>query len=378
MNIKTSLTAIAGLVLAVSSSANASIEWSGFANIAGGATTASDETLFGYDNDLDFNQDSLFALQARASLSDRISVTTQIMSRGEDNFDLGVEWAYLQYQVSDKTSINAGKLRLPLYMYSDSIDVGYSYHWLRTPQATYRAPFNNYTGVSLQHNTFMGDWMLSGQLIGGNMREDIVAAGTENPSEINNLVGFNTSAVYNNLTLRVGYYTTNDVTIDIQSTDALAIIQMLMEDNQFAAANALDVQQERGTFASVGFMYDNFNWFVGGEYTELEVKNSYVPKQRSSYVTAGKRFGQYTLHATFAQTDDEAQRPQDAVVDNPMLAQFVAFAAEAQVSKVNYSSVGARYELSQGVALKFDFTHADDRRNDRTNNLLSAAVHVVF
>lgn len=91
-------------MFAISAPAQASIDWSGFANIAGGATTASNESLFGYDNDLNFNQDTLFALQARAPLADNISITTQLMSRGEDNFELGVEWAYLQYQVNESTS----------------------------------------------------------------------------------------------------------------------------------------------------------------------------------------------------------------------------------------------------------------------------------
>jgi hypothetical protein len=220
--------------------------------------------------------------------------------------------------------------------------------------------------------------MLTSQVIAGNVREDVSAAGAINPAEINNLVGFNASASYNNLTLRAGYYSANDVTIDIQSTDALGIIQLLQQDGQFAAIEALDVQGERGNFGGVGFLYDNYNWFFGGEYTVLEVESSYIPEQRSSYVTAGKRFNQLTIHATFAQTDDKAQRPQDAVNDNPTLAGFVSTAAAAQVSKVDYTSIGARYELSQGVALKADFTHADNRGHDRTDNLLSAAIHVVF
>ena len=129
------LASISATALVMSSSALAQdqIEWSGFGSIAAGMTTGSDDQLFGYDNDLDFNPGSLFALQAKANLSDKLSVTTQIMSRGSEDFDLGVEWAYLQYQLTDSASVNVGKLRLPFYMYSDYLDVGYSYHWLRTP-----------------------------------------------------------------------------------------------------------------------------------------------------------------------------------------------------------------------------------------------------
>lgn len=378
MNLPFKLSAVALCSLAFSTSAQANIDWSGFANIAGGMTTSSNDTLFGYDDKLDFNQDTLFALQGRANISEDFSVTTQLMSRGADDFDIAVEWAYVQYQLNDSTSINAGKLRLPLYMYSDSIDVGYSYHWLRTPQSVYRAPFNNYTGVSVQHNAFVGDWMLSNQFIGGNVREDVLAAGVINPAELNNIVGFNTSANYNYLTLRLGYFTSNDVTIDIQSQDALGLIAMLQAAGQFDAIRALDVNGERGNFASAGFNWDNFNWFFGGEVTMLEVKNSYVPKQQSAYLTAGKRFGQNTLHASFGISDDQAQSPQSRVVDNPELTAAVAMAAEAQVQRVNYSSIGLRRELNSGVALKLDFTHADDKRNNSSASLVSFAIHAVF
>lgn len=369
--------ATVGLLL-LSAPASASIEWSGFANIGGGTTLGSNQRLFGYEDNLDFSQDSLFALQGRAEINERVSVTTQLMSRGSKDFDLDVEWAYIQYQLSDSASINAGKLRLPLYMYSDSVDVGYTYHWLRTPQSVYRVPFNNYTGVSLQHNAFVGNWVLSNQLIGGNLNEDIEAAGTLNPAQINNIVGFNSSANYDNWTFRVGLYTSDDVTIDIQSPEALSVITTLTEANQWAAIRALDVYQERGNFAGAGIMYDNFTWFFGAEYTQLEVKDSYIPKQQSAYATAGRRFGQTTLHATFAVTDDRAQRPQDLIVNNNTLAQFVAEAANIQVSRVNYSSLGVRHDLSHGVALKLDFTHADDKRSSSSAQLLSFAVHVVF
>lgn len=369
--------ATVGLLL-LSAPASASIEWSGFANIGGGTTLGSNQRLFGYEDNLDFSQDSLFALQGRAEINERVSVTTQLMSRGSKDFDLDVEWAYIQYQLSDSASINAGKLRLPLYMYSDSVDVGYTYHWLRTPQSVYRVPFNNYTGVSLQHNAFVGNWVLSNQLIGGNLNEDIEAAGTLNPAQINNIVGFNSSANYDNWTFRVGLYTSDDVTIDIQSPEALSVITTLTEANQWAAIRALDVYQERGNFAGAGIMYDNFTWFFGAEYTQLEVKDSYIPKQQSAYATAGRRFGQTTLHATFAVTDDRAQRPQDLIVNNNTLAEFVAEAANIQVSRVNYSSLGVRHDLSHGVALKLDFTHADDKRSSSSAQLLSFAVHVVF
>ncbi len=217
------------------------------------------------------------------------------MSRGSDDLDLGVEWAYLQYQLTDSTSVNMGKLRLPLYIYSDSLDVGYSYHWLRTPQSVYRVAFDNYTGVSVQHNAFVGDFIFNTQVIAGTVKDDVEAGGSElSQAELNNLIGFNASAIYNNLTMRIAYYQTNDTNIHLQEIDTL--LTSLEQIGAGDVASELEASEDKCSFAGIGFMYDNFNWFVGAEYTQLEVENSYIPKQRSSYITAGKRFENWSLH----------------------------------------------------------------------------------
>lgn len=378
----------AALVTSLPSSAQDNIQWSGFGTIAAGMTTSSDDTLFGYGDNIDFNPDSLFALQAKADLSDKLSVTAQLMSRGSEDFDLGVEWAYLQYQISDSSSINVGKLRLPFYMYSDSLDVGYSYHWLRTPQSVYRVPFDNYTGISYQHNAFVGGFTFNTQIVAGNMNDDINVIGTETAeAEMNNLIGFNTSAMYNNFTLRVAYYQTNDANInsnDINLTigDQTLNIGNFLNDLRLASygnvADELEVSEDKGSFASVGVMYDNFNWFAGSEYTELELENSYVPKQRSAYVTAGKRFNGWSLHATYGKTDDKVLNPSRFNVANPQLQAAVNTAANIIVSEKVYTSVGLNINIASSAVLKFDVTHSDDKRSDESDVLASAAVQFVF
>lgn len=368
----------AALLIGLPSQAQDKIEWSGFGNIAAGMTTGSDDQLFGYDNDLDFNPETLFALQAKASLSDKLTVTTQLMSRGSDDFDLGVEWAYLQYQLTDSTSVNMGKLRLPLYIYSDSLDVGYSYHWLRTPQSVYRVAFDNYTGVSVQHNAFVGDFIFNTQVIAGTVKDDVEAGGSElSQAELNNLIGFNASAIYNNLTMRIAYYQTNDTNIHLQEIDTL--LTSLEQIGAGDVASELEASEDKGSFAGIGFMYDNFNWFVGAEYTQLEVENSYIPKQRSSYITAGKRFENWSLHATLGQTDDEiVDAEQRFTVPAPQLQGIVNQVLGGVVNEATYSSVGVNFNVAPGAVFKFDVTHSDDKRTDASDVLVSAAVQFVF
>jgi len=368
---------VAALAMSFPSQAQDKIQWSGFGSIAAGMTTGNDDLLFGYDNDLDFNPESLFALQAKADLSDKLSITTQIMSRGAEDFDLGVEWAYLQYQLSDSTSVNVGKLRLPFYMYSDSLDVGYSYHWLRTPQSVYRVAFDNYTGVSFQHNAFVGNFIFNTQVIAGNMHDDIEAGGSETAeAELNNLIGFNTSAIYNNLTMRVAYFQSNDTNIQLNEINGL--LDTLRQVGAGQVASELEVSEDKGTFASVGFMYDNFNWFIGGEYTNLEVEGSYIPEQRSSYLTAGKRFEGWALHATVGQTDDKINSAERFTVPVSQLQAIVDQVTTDVVSETTYTSAGVNFNIAPSAVLKFDVTHSDDKLTDESDVLVSAAVQFVF
>ena len=373
----------AAVLAALNTPASASIDWSGFASVGGGVTTGSDEQLFGYDNNVSFQPDTLFALQGTAILSDRISVVTQLMARGADNLDVGIEWAYINFRLTDSLTLNAGKLRLPLYLYSDSLDVAYSYHWLRTPQSVYRAPFDNYMGASLQHNAFVGDAVISTQVIAGNVDDDISPATSdmEVKAEVNNLVGASVSVMLDAWTLRAGYFYTNDANVFMNDAGYQQLISGLTDAGLTGTVEAINFEGDTGTFASVGAFYDNMDWFAGFEWTELENKNSIFGTDRSNYFTAGKRFGSYTLHATFAQTDDKAS---NAAATIPGAAAFAPFAAaveglaQSQASRIDYTSVGMRYDFDRGISLKVDFTHADDKNSGNNANLISFALQTVF
>jgi len=95
----------------------AEITFNGFASIVGGVTTSSDEQLYGYDDSFNFAPDSLLALQASSDLGDDLSVTAQILARGEDDWDPDFEWAYVAYDASDNLRILAGRQRVPFYIH---------------------------------------------------------------------------------------------------------------------------------------------------------------------------------------------------------------------------------------------------------------------
>ena len=99
--------------------AYADLTINGFASIKAGMTMGSDEQLYGYTDDIDFKNESLFAVQVMSDLGDKLSITAQLMGRGREDFNAEFEWAFLSYQLTDNMQINAGRLRTPFYKYSD-------------------------------------------------------------------------------------------------------------------------------------------------------------------------------------------------------------------------------------------------------------------
>ncbi|RTE86031.1 MULTISPECIES: hypothetical protein [Gammaproteobacteria] len=385
------LFAVSALTALLAFPASAEVQWSGFANIGAGFTSGSDEELLGYNDDLGFKPDTLFALQGTSQISDRLTATVQVMGRAENDFDLELEWGYLQYRLNDSWTLNAGQLRLPTYSYSDSIDVGYTYHWVRPPASVYRVPFDTYMGASLTNSTFVGSASVNTQFVAGRFNGDINFGGSEVEADVKNILGANVTAYIGNFTVRGGYMMSDSVTLATQDPQLLGLVQVLGAYGVPEVGDALLPTDDEGTFLGFGLMYDNFDWFIGGEFTQLEVKDSLVSEQQSQYITAGKRFGKVTLHVTFEQTQDDRATP-DALLPaaSPVapqipglpsyaaLAPTVAAVAASQVSEIDYTTVGMRYDFDTGVAFKLDVTTAEDNVLNTDATLVTFAIQTVF
>lgn len=142
--------------------ANDDISISGFGSLVGGTVLDGDgywarlpEAAGQYDTGVDFQTESRLGLQARYKATKELSITGQMMVRGINDFEPELEWFYATYSITPDLSANIGRMRLPVYHYSDYMDVGIAYPWLRVPSDAYSLAVTNYHGVSLQYNY---DW----------------------------------------------------------------------------------------------------------------------------------------------------------------------------------------------------------------------------
>ncbi|CAM5193196.1 porin [Alishewanella longhuensis] len=302
--------ALLGCFAAGSATANVAIN--GFASIKGGMTTGSDEQLYGYDNDFNLKNESLFALQLKADLGDKLSVTGQLMGRGSKDFDVGFEWAFITYELADNMRINAGRLRTPFYKYSDFKDVGYAYDWLRVPQGVYGFGFDNIEGISFYRTAELGSVESTLQLVAGAYDGKATISGVEVDAEIKNIVGITWEVTQGNISGRLAYLTGKS-TVDAA---AASIAENFTIGNLFTTLNSLgltdlvasiDIQQEKGTFLGFGLTYDNGDWIAVSEITRVKVDNSFIAEQNNYYVSVGKRFNSITPYISYEVEDNESR-----------------------------------------------------------------------
>ncbi|MGQ8365717.1 topoisomerase IV [Glaciecola sp. 1036] len=360
-----------------------SVRINGFANFTAGISSEESEAL-GYSDKADFSEQSLFAVQLSGQINDKMSATAQIVSKGNNGYSADFEWAYIKYDIDSEQSILAGRFRLPIFRYSSSLDVGYSYHWISAPSTVYDVPFNNLDGVRYDYSSFVGDWELMFQASLGNFKEE-VSGGSSDGS---NVITASFEATYESFKMRFVYG---------QGDNNFHLPQLDASLDQFAAlspelAEELRMNDDRGVFLGAGFEYDNFDWFVSGEITSIDIEDSFSPEDKAWYITAGIRSGKWTPHFTYETRDGNA--------DIKFLESVAAFPAEYQpvvagtltaiqmpfMEEYSVTTVGARYDFDSNIAIKAEISRYDNeldagvgiRGASEDSTIVRASVNYVF
>jgi hypothetical protein len=98
-------------------------------------------------------RDSVAGLQIDASIDNQIGATAQLRaSPASDNdakYGATVAWAFVSYRPTNDLLFRAGRQRIPLYLYSQNLDVAATYEFARLPTEMYSiSPNNEMDGIS--------------------------------------------------------------------------------------------------------------------------------------------------------------------------------------------------------------------------------------
>ncbi|MGJ8679319.1 porin [Paraglaciecola sp.] len=418
---------VATLCASTCFAAQAEVRINGFANFIGGMAE-SDKSLYGYDDRVSFSPESLFAIQVSGDINDKMTATGQLVARGDNNYDPEFEWAYLTYEATDNLSISAGRLRLPLFNYSASTDVGYSYHWITTPKSVYDVVFNNIEGVRFDYANYAGDWEYNFTASAGAFTAPVF--GTD--LDADNLMLFSAEATYDWLKIRA-VAASAKTSLDIASSDSSDLVAAAGGLSLVTAlgfgdlADSLQWEEDTGEFYGVSVQIDKFDWFVGAEMTIIDVANTFIAKTDAYYVTAGLRMGAWTPSVTYEKSDAPFQAKFEGQVNQLLGAQLAApqiaaFAAtpigmlvdqgvqaqvgapltalptqaaspiitgalndnivqsmlDSQTSESSVISATLRYDYDTNIAFKVDVTKRTNDENDTDVTLIRFGANYVF
>lgn len=382
MNNKGKALLLSGLLM--SGAAQAEIALNGFASIVAGMTTSSDDRLYGYDDTLTFDQGSLFALQASSDLGEGLSVTAQVLARGEDDWDPDFEWAYVSYEANDNLRVLAGRQRIPFYMYSDFLDVSYAYPWISPPAGVYSTAINTFDGIGAIYSTNFDDIDVVFHGIYGNKDGDIKAAGEPNDvarSEFSNLVGASFTVTRDWLTLRTAYFQA-DSTINVTASKPL--VDAWTAAGFTDVANNILVDEDKTTFVEFGFQASFDTIQVIGEYTELSFDGVTLGDEDSYYIMVSKQFDTLLASVTYAVDEDSAKSITGSIPRgvSPQLDGLIGLtdaATDAQKVDVSSITLGLRWDFHDSAALKFEYiNYSDDLDSDNDASLFRTALVTVF
>jgi hypothetical protein len=364
----------------------------------------------GYTESTSFNPDTKLAGQVQAKFNDQWSAIIQLVSQHQydGTYTPQVEWANVKYSITKSLDIRAGRIVLPVFLYSESRNVGYSNPWLRAPQEIYT--INSITsndGADVTYRFKVAGVANTAQVFYGRAKAK-VPGDAEISAKPN--WGFNDTATFDDVTLRLGYVSQN-TKIDTDSLDpifnGLTTLGNGLNAFGFSAAGAqalalVDKYSLKDLLIrnyTAGASYDPGKWFVTAE-GAISKLDGFLSDSKSWYVTAGYRIAKFTPYAGFAETRPDVDY--EPGISTAGLGPFAAGAAALNAginttlaqfaTSQSTTSLGLRWDFISNAALKVQYDRINLGANSAgrftntqpgfqpgsSSNLISAAVDFVF
>jgi len=319
----------------------------------------------GITNDPTFETDTRFGLQISSDVSENMSVVAQLLGTGvSGNFNAIIEWAYIDYKVNDIASIHAGKIKQPVYLVNDYVEVGYAYPWIRPPSELYylNNPLNTINGLELLLQFPVGKGTLSFQPYFGSNRDDIPNAGGAF-FQAEKIYGIDVKYIGKGYTVHASNFHCNrvDTTGQLNNVDAGPLGK---PGDPNGGVNINLTGSGECDVTAAGLNLDMSNFVVYAEWqrrtTNSELSRAFGD-QDAWYTTFGYRIGKWLPHITFASIDGDASTfglssdngaiSGGNLVGNPAGARTLNFPVAIQTS----ITAGLRYEVNDSAALKVEY-----------------------
>ena len=289
-------------------------------------------------DEADFGKEVVLGLQFDATLSDEISLVTQLVGdQYLDDFSVNVDWAFLRYAINDDIYFRMGKMGLPAFLYSEYLNVRYAYTWVRVPSEVYEMmPLSAYTGVDLLIRIPVGDYTVNLQPYMGNasLTSPFGFAG-EVTTELDGLIGIAATFETDMQTFRLGY-----LEGEVSMTDPTLLINLNAVIGPIPGVPISSlINGVPLTFTSLSYALNYDAWEFIAEWSERTAATTLVSTFHGNFISVAYQVDDYKPYLTWARVDtrNASTKPQEQ----------------------ESFSLGLRIELSGGTALKMEVQRAD-------------------
>jgi hypothetical protein len=313
----------------------------------------------GASNSIDVGLESRIGVQAVVTFDSQWSVTAQEVAklRGTSNFDPGTEWLFAQYQPISDLKVRLGRVVLPTFLLSDTINVGYAAPWFRPPNDVYDAEgFDHLDGGQVLWQQSLGAFQLNLEAVYGSAEGSFNAAGIQLSAKSRNTFNAAISISWRDLLVR--YAETN---LNVAATLPLSASESI----------SLDLHDR---FHCVGLQYDDGKALLMGEWTKrnennLPVLNEPLANDTSWYLAAGWRFSKFTplvMYSVLDITKSALQSP----------ASYHTWDASLRYDVVR--NLDLKFQISRAQAANNAYWVQGNRKSDEYVNVYSFGADFVF
>lgn len=312
------------------------IDITGYTSLIGAKTDAENATYMNdYASDhIDFNHHSLLGLQLNTEVIDNLELSVSLIGRGKEDFKAEFSWFYATYTITDNSSLRFGRLKVPIYMVSNYIDIGHAYPWVTPPEEVYSINvIDSNDGLEyIFESDLFGSIFLFNTYVGSDKNDQYLA-----PSYIND--GVNTGTVVYKTGDKIKFEA-HDI-FGAEISFATDYVTLRASHNQaIIDSDELGIASSRMSFGGFGIIVDVANFILYAEAVHrfsTDSMQAAFPDQNSNYVTLGYKISKVMPYITYATIDKGKKKTKYGLVQES-------------------TSLGFRYDVNAKMAIKFQAT----------------------
>lgn len=223
-----------------------------------------------------------FGLNISTSLLEDVNFSAQLFSSLEhDDYNISLDWAFTAIQISEEFVFRAGKIKYPVGLVNEYIDVGIAYPWIQAPVVLYTEESNgplatreSYSGISLVWEKSFDSWTVDIDAFGGQVDLESMT--------IKQMAGVKLQASWNDaITLQASNYSGT-----MLPDDPMSMMGMMMNEQKHGAS----VYGVKIDWTNIVAWHEkakvNMDMLMMGVKTDIADSNS-------SYHTLGYRLGKW-------------------------------------------------------------------------------------